>query len=124
MAAERVTTLLSFGAQVQRPLWASTSTKNPTYFDLLYVDSIVANETVNTMPDATLAGVLDHGDFTHSLLADAHTIEEASNVVKKLPSDVSLRDVTEKLEVDGVQAFVDAYEELLATVATKIQSSK
>jgi transaldolase len=124
MGAERVMSLLSFGAQVQRPLWASTSTKNPTYFDLLYVDSIVANETVNTMPDATLAGVLDHGDFTHSLLAEDHTIEEAANVVKKLPSDVSLRNVTDKLEVDGVQAFVDAYEELLATVATKIQSSK
>ena len=124
MVSERVTALLASGAQVQRPLWASTSTKDPTYFDLLYVDSIVANETVNTMPDATLAGVLDHGDFTHSLLADDHRIGEATNVLKNLPSNVSLRDVTDKLEVDGVQAFVDSYEELLATVAKKIQSAK
>jgi transaldolase len=124
MGSERVTALLASGAQVQRPLWASTSTKNPAYYDLLYVDSIVAGETVNTMPDATLAGVLDHGNFTRSLLVNDRSIQEANNVLENLPSNVSLHDVTDKLEIDGVQAFVGAYEELLATVAKKIESSK
>jgi transaldolase len=63
------------GAQVQRPLWASTSTKNPAYFDLLYVDTIVADETVNTMPDATLAATLDHGNFATSELRSDESIE-------------------------------------------------
>ena len=61
-------TCSTWGAQVQRPLWASTSTKNPSYPDLLYVDRLVAHETVNTMPDKTLADVLDHGDFSSSYL--------------------------------------------------------
>ena len=68
MASDRAVALLAAGAQVQRPLWASTSTKNPAYPDLLYVDTIVADETVNTMPDATLAAVLDHGNFADSKL--------------------------------------------------------
>lgn len=124
IVSERAVELLALGAQVQRPLWASTSTKNPTYYDLLYVDNIVANETVNTMPDATLAGVLNHGNFSHSLLANDKTIEEATKHLQLLPSNVSLLDVTNTLEEDGVQAFVDSYEELLATVAKKIAISK
>src|ERR1700722_8442712 len=66
MSSDRARALFDAGAQVQRPLWASTSTKNPTYFDLLYVDTIVADETVNTMPDTTLEATLDHGNFSSS----------------------------------------------------------
>ena len=123
LASDRAKALLADGAQVQRPLWASTSTKNPHYYDLLYVDNIVANETVNTMPDATLAGVLDHGDFTTSRLLDKEQCHEAAAGLGELPDYVSLAAVTEKLEVDGVQSFVDAYEELLATVAAKLERS-
>jgi len=124
IASPQAVRLLEIGAQVQRPLWASTSTKNPSYYDLLYVDPIVGDETVNTMPDGTLAAVLDHGDFTKSLLTDGASIEREAGLLDNLPSNVSLSVVTERLEVDGVAAFVTSYEELLATVATKIASSK
>jgi transaldolase len=123
IASDRTTALLGGGAQVQRPLWASTSTKNPTYYDLLYVDRIVADETVNTMPDATLEGVLDHGDFTASHLLSDRDVTAAAGLLSELPSGISLGAVTEKLEIDGVAAFVSSYEELLATVASKIEKS-
>lgn len=121
VGSPRVTSLLHDGAQVQRPLWASTSTKNPSYYDLLYVDYIVADETVNTMPDATLDATLDHGDPTSSLLRDEATRAATAALLHELPDSVSLDDVTATLEADGVASFVSAYEELLALVATKLQ---
>jgi transaldolase len=120
IATPRVQALLAAGAQVQRPLWASTSTKDPSYHDLLYVDSIVADETVNTMPDATLAAALDHGDFSRSLLVDANTRADAIALLDSLPATVSLHAITAKLEADGVDAFISSYDELLATVSTKL----
>lgn len=120
MASDRAVALLAAGSQVQRPLWASTSTKNPTYYDLLYVDPIVADETVNTMPDATLAGVIDHADFTSSLLLDDQSIAATAAMLGELPEEVSLVDVTSRLERDGVASFVNSYEELIATVTSKI----
>lgn len=123
MSCDRAAALLAHGAQVQRPLWASTSTKNPTYYDLLYVDRIVGDETVNTMPDATLAGVLDHGDFSTSLLQSPQSIRRAAQLLNELPPEVSLATVTEMLELDGVSAFVDAYDDLLKTVSSKIRNS-
>lgn len=122
MSSDRAVALFDAGAQVQRPLWASTSTKNPTYFDLLYVDTIVADETVNTMPDTTLEATLDHGNFSSSELRNDETIAEAAALLDQLPPDVSLAAVTEKLEVDGVSSFVTSYEELLATVKEKMQA--
>ena len=116
----RAKALIADGAQVQRPLWASTATKNPTYYDLLYVDSIAANETVNTMPDPTLEGVLDHGNFSSSLLQNAASIVTAASLLYELPSDISLSAVTDKLEADGVQSFIDSYADLLKTVADKV----
>lgn len=123
MGTDRATALLEAGAQVQRPLWASTSTKDPTYFDLLYVDRIVANETVNTMPDATLDAVLDHGVFASSLLSSEASTETAAGALTQLPAEVSLDAVTEKLEIDGVASFVASYEELLASVTAKIEGT-
>lgn len=123
IASDRATALLTAGAQVQRPLWASTSTKNPSYYDLLYVDEIVADETVNTMPDATLEGVLDHADFTTSRLLDDGDVAQTAARLALLPADISLDAVTERLEVDGVASFVSSYQELLATVAAKIATA-
>jgi len=120
VASGRVQDLLAKGAQVQRPLWASTSTKDPSYHDLLYVDSIVADETVNTMPDATLAAALDHGNFGTSLLLDSEVRAQTVALLGQLPSNVDLDAITLKLEEDGVASFMTAYEELLATVATKL----
>ena len=123
VARADVVTLLSAGAQVQRPLWASTSTKNPSYYDLLYVDSIVGDETVNTMPDPTLEGTLDHGVFSSSLLATTESTKTAAALLNELPAEISLIAVTDKLERDGVQSFIDSYADLLATVASKIQGN-
>ena len=117
-----VISLLAKGAQVQRPLWASTSTKNPAYDDLLYVDSLVADETVNTMPDATLADLLDHANFTKSLLLNDDSRDRAAGLLAKLAPDVSLDKVTAQLEDEGVAAFSKSYEEALATVASKMSA--
>jgi transaldolase len=114
--------LLSWGAQVQRPLWASTSTKDPSYPDLLYVDRLVAHETVNTMPDKTLADVLDHGDFTASYLLDDESTRKEAALLDNLAPDVDLAKVSEQLENEGVASFAKSYDELLATVASKMKS--
>ncbi len=124
VAGDDVTGLLTFGAQVQRPLWASTSTKNPAYDDLLYVDSLVADETVNTMPDSTLADLLDHANFASSLLLSDESWNQAAARLAKLSPDVSLDKVTEQLEDEGVAAFAKSYEEVLATVASKMTTHR
>jgi len=111
------------GAQVQRPLWASTSTKNPAYDDLLYVNSLIADETVNTMPDPTLTTFADGGRFDQSLLEDAATRSATAGLLSTLPDSVSIDEVTNKLSDDGVHLFISSYEELLGTVSSKIQAS-
>jgi len=122
MKGQDVLTLLTQGAQVQRPLWASTSTKDPSFDDLLYVNRLVANETVNTMPDATLAAVLGHANFSSSYLLSDDSCAKAAAQLYQLPDSVSLDDVTARLEVEGVDAFAKSYEELLATVASKMHA--
>lgn len=121
---EGVGDLLRRGAQVQRPLWASTSTKNPAYDDLLYVNRLVGDETVNTMPDATLQAALDHPDFSLSYLRDRDTCAKEAARVNGLAPDVSLAAVTEQLEVEGVAAFATSYKELLATVEAKMHEGR
>ncbi|MBU6495811.1 MAG: transaldolase [Acidobacteria bacterium] len=122
VSSPRVRELVAGGAQVQRPLWASTSVKNPAYDELLYVDSLVAPETVNTMPDATLEAASDHGQPATSLITDDHSRRSLAALLEEIPSNVTLREVTQKLEDDGVAAFATAYDELLATVAAKLNS--
>ena len=113
--------LLDHGAQVQRPLWASTSTKNPAYDDLLYVEPLIANETVNTMPDATLESFCDHGAFDRRpSVADEHARVAMIGNFDRLRALIDVPAMTSKLESDGVQAFATSYSELLETVAGKI----
>ncbi|HET8990385.1 MAG TPA: transaldolase [Acidimicrobiales bacterium] len=119
VARADVSDLLAAGAQVQRPLWASTSTKNPAYDDLLYVNRLVASETVNTMPDATIDAYLDHGDPSASLLEDTGLRERAAGVLETLAPVVDLDAVTNRLEDEGVAAFASSYRELLATLEAK-----
>ena len=102
------------GACVQRPLWASTSTKNPAYPDTLYVDELVGPETVNTVPPQTLDAFKDHGKAAMTLVLG---LAEAEDTIKQLEaSGVSMDLVTQELEDEGVKAFEDAFTQLLVTI--------
>lgn len=117
---ERWELLASHGARPQRPLWASTSTKNPAYPDTLYVDQLIGPDTVNTLPDATIEAFEDHGTVTRTI---DHDLEEARGVIHVLPVvGVDLDDVGRVLEDEGVASFVKAFEELLATLTEKAKS--
>ena len=106
------------GARVQRPLWASTSTKDPRYPDLMYVESVVGEHTVNTMPPATLDALLDHGHPRAGTVGEG--IEEARATMERLRDiGISLFDVTHELQVDGVSLFSDSYAALLGAIVYK-----
>jgi transaldolase len=115
--SSRFQELKNFGAQEQRLLWASTSTKNPAYSDLLYVENLIGPQTVNTMPDQTLKAVLDHGNLDETLTKD---VDEAYEILNKLNKvGVDINDVTDKLEIDGVKAFSDSFNEVIETLRKK-----
>ena len=117
VAAPRFQALKARGARVQRPLWASTGTKNAAYSDVLYIDSLIAPDTVNTMPPATLESYLDHGQAALSL---EPAIPEAERVMEALQDNgVSMTEVTDKLLADGVKSFADSFVTLLANVEEK-----
>lgn len=106
------------GGHVQRPLWASTSTKNPQYYDLMYVEPVIGRDTVNTMPPQTLDALLDHGKVAQdTVLQD---VDEARAVIKQLAdSKISLFDVTHQLQVDGVRLFSESFAALLGAIVYK-----
>src|SRR5215475_4539680 len=108
------------GAQTQRVLWASTSTKNPNYRDVLYVEELVGKDTVNTIPPATFDAFRDHGKLRESLTED---IPAAKNTMDTLPKvGISMKEVTDKLTDDGVKLFADAFDQLLAAVEKSSKS--
>jgi transaldolase/glucose-6-phosphate isomerase len=114
---ERFAALREAGAQVQRPLWASTGTKNPAYPDTLYLDSLIGRDTVNTVPPATLDAFKDHGTVSESLLNE---IDEAEPTLKALADvGIDLAQITHQLQVDGVEAFSESFENLLDQVDAK-----
>ena len=105
------------GAHAQRPLWASTSTKNPAYSDLIYVDSLVGPDTVNTMPDATIAAFVDHGTVAQTV---DKGFEQAGADLDALGEvGVDMKDVSKQLEDEGVAAFSKSYDELLQALEDK-----
>jgi len=109
--------LAARGARVQRPLWASTSTKNPSYPDTLYVDELIGPDTVNTMPEGTLADFDDHGTLARTIDADfaaAHAVLDGLAAV-----GVSLEDVTHTLEDEGVASFSASFDDLIASLDEK-----
>ena len=109
--------LVERGARVQRPLWASTSTKNPDYPDTLYVDALIGPDTVNTIPDATLEAFEEHGTVARTIDADPAA---ARDVLAALTSvGINLDDVSDQLEVEGVDAFIRSFDELLVSLADK-----
>lgn len=114
---ERWERLAALGARPQRPLWASTGTKNPAYSDVLYVESLVGPHTVNTMPPATLSAFRDHGVASRTVDADFAAADAALLNVEA--AGVSLRDVTDKLLVDGLASFQKSFDSLIAGLASK-----
>ncbi len=115
--SERWRALADRGARVQRPLWASTSTKNPDYPDTIYVDELIGPDTVNTMPDATLDAFDDHGTLTRTVDRD---VDEARAVMARLGEiGVDLADVTRVLEEEGVAAFSKSFDDALGALQSK-----
>ncbi len=122
-ASERFGALKGKGANTQRALWASTGVKNPEYSDTLYVDSLVADPTVNTMPEKTLAAVAEHSEPKAALNAQTATSAEA--VLERVSqAGVDLADVFAVLEREGVEKFEKSWNELLATVSESVESAR
>jgi transaldolase len=116
-ATERFVRLQQHGAQVQRPLWASTSSKNPDYRDVLYVEELIAPDSVNTVPPMTLTAFLDHGEATVRI---RQALDEAAALFKELESiGISLQMITDELEKEGVAAFSASYQSLLRSVENR-----
>lgn len=121
--SERWSTLAAKGARLQRPLMASTGVKDPSLPDTLYVTELVAKNLVNTMPEKTLMATFDHGVIP----ADSITpnLQDAEDFLKELDSaDVSLAEVTDLLEKEGVEKFIASWDELVQTVASALEASK
>ncbi len=111
--------LAAKGAQTQRVLWASTSTKNPAYRDVIYVEELIGPDTVNTIPPATIDAFRDHGVVQTTLTQD---IPGAKKVMDDLArTGISIKEVTDKLTNDAVKLFADAFDKLLAAVAKSTQ---
>lgn len=109
--------LAAKGARVQRPLWASTSTKNPDYPDTLYVDTLIGPDTVNTLPEATLEAFDDHGTVARTVDADPAAAQATIDAVAA--AGVDLDDVARTLESEGVAAFEKSFDDLLGTLEAK-----
>jgi transaldolase len=116
-AGERWEQLAARGAHVQRPLWASTSTKNPAYADTRYVDELIGPDTVNTLPEVTIAAYEDHGRVARTI--DAH-VDEARDVMRDLAAiGVDMDDVGLTLEDEGVASFHESFRHVLAALEAK-----
>jgi transaldolase/glucose-6-phosphate isomerase len=111
--------LAAKGAQTQRVLWASTSTKNPNYRDVMYVEELIGPDTVDTMPPATVDAFRDHGRVRNSLTEDVPGAQKVMDNLAK--AGISIKEVTDKLTTDGVKLFADAFTKLLAAVEKNTQ---
>lgn len=116
---ERFQKLAGNGAHVQRPLWASTSTKNPTYRDVMYVEELIGPQTVNTIPPQTLTAFLKHGQVRPSLEEDLDAAQKVMDDLEEL--GLSMQTVTDELETEGVKAFSDSFTELLRVMEDRLE---
>ena len=117
---ERFEALREAGALAQRPLWASTSTKNPAYPDTMYVDNLIGPQTVNTLPPATLAAFKDHGVAAETVTQEADEFLPPEEALDRLAEvGIDLGQVTARLQDDGVEAFIDSFETLIEQVGAK-----
>ena len=117
---ERWRRLQQHGAKAQRPLWASTGTKDPSYSDVLYVERLIAPRVINTMPENTLRAFAGHGNIGERLGSD---VSAANTVLADAAAEgVDLETITRELEREGVKSFCDAYDQLLRCIETKLSS--
>lgn len=116
-ASGRFSALKEKGAFVQRPLWASTSVKNPAYKDTLYAEELIGPDTVNTLPPVTVDAFRDHGVAESKITSDTAQMELQLKSLKEVGID--LDQITEKLELDGVKAFKDSFDQLLHHLESK-----
>jgi transaldolase len=107
------------GARSQRPLWASTGTKDPAYSDVLYVESLIAPEVINTMPEATLRAFADHGKVGRALSVDAKAAAET--LLRADGAGVDVAAITAALEREGVRSFCDSYDDLRRCIDSKME---
>ena len=114
MASERWGKLKAVGAMPQRLLWASTSTKDPSYRDVLYIEELIGPDTVNTVPPATLEAFRDHGEAANALVGGVEQSEEI--LASVADAGVDLDAITDQLLDDGIVVFADAFQALLAAV--------
>jgi transaldolase/glucose-6-phosphate isomerase len=120
-ATEAYAGLRSHGANLQRPLWASTSTKNPSYPDVYYVEELIGPDTVDTMPPATIDAYRDHGKPEVRL---DKKVEQAERAMADLAAvGIDMDGVTRKLEDDGVAAFAKSFDSLISTVEERRQAA-
>ena len=116
-ADDRWLALREAGARPQRPLWASTGTKDPGYSDVLYVEELIAPEVINTMPEATLRAFADHGNVGRAPSVDAEAA--ADTLVRAGAAGIDLEAITAALEREGVRLFCDSYQQLLDCIEAK-----
>ncbi|HEY0788904.1 MAG TPA: transaldolase family protein, partial [Thermoanaerobaculia bacterium] len=109
--------LAAKGARVQRPLWASTGTKDPAYSDILYIDSLIGPDTVNTIPPKTYEAFKDHGTVRATLTEGAN--EARAQLDRLERAGISLDDITRELTVEGVKAFSASFESLMNTIESR-----
>jgi transaldolase len=114
---ERFRAVMARGAAVQRPLWASTSTKNPAYEPTMYVEGLIGPDTINTVPPATLEAFARHGVAARTIDADLDRARADLAAIEAL--GVRMADVTDFLLADGVKRFADSYDALLAAIERK-----
>ena len=120
IASSRWKALAAKGATVQRPLWASTSTKNPAYRDVMYVEELIGPDTVNTMPPQTITAFLDHGVVKRTVDVDVDKAQQAIDTLEQ--HGILMRDVTDKLLADGVASFQKSFDDLIAGLHKKTKA--
>lgn len=115
--SQRFSQLAAQGTRLQRPLWASTSTKNPAYSDILYVQELIGAHTVNTLPQNTLDAFLDHGEVIPTIEADLGSAREEIRAISQL--GISMDRITQELEDEGIASFAKSYRDLLNSIQEK-----
>lgn len=119
-AGPRWEALAAQGARLQRPLWASTSTKNPEYRDVMYVEELIGPDTVDTMPPATIEAFADHGAVERTV---DRRVAAAEGLLKEIEAaGISMREVTDKLLADGIASFQKSFDDLIAGLESKVGS--